>query len=110
MYRLENWCFLKTFKRFYLRSETVSEEKSQGKNENFAALRAATEKREEKKRKEKNFGSRIVGAKATLGCFSSNLLTKQGARSAPKLLWCFFVRAKRARWRRFKKRSKFCTG
>ena len=69
MYRLENWCFLKTFKRFYLRSETVSEEKSQGKNENFAALRAATEKREEKKRKEKDFGSRIVGAKATLGCF-----------------------------------------
>ena len=40
------------FKRFYLRSETVSEEKSQGKNDFFGALRAATTAgRRENKRK-----------------------------------------------------------
>ena len=51
-------------KHFYLRSETVSEEKSQGKNENFGALRAATRTGGEKKQEEKFFDFRIVGPKA----------------------------------------------
>ena len=54
-----------TFKCFYLRSESVSEEKSQGKNENFGALRAATRTGGEKKQEEKFFDFRIVGPKAT---------------------------------------------
>ena len=41
-----------------LRSETVPEEKSQGKNKNFGALRAATRRGEEEKQEEKFFDSR----------------------------------------------------
>ena len=41
--------FVTSFKGLYLRSETVSEEKSQGKNENFGALRAPTQDRGEEK-------------------------------------------------------------
>ena len=39
------------FKCFYLRSEKVSEEKSQGKNEYFGALRAAKKKEEREEKK-----------------------------------------------------------
>ena len=53
-----------------------------GKNENFAALRAATSKEEEEKQEEKFFDFRIVGPKAAEGCFSLHLATYQGAERA----------------------------
>ena len=61
------------------------------KNDFFGALRATIRKEEEEKRKEKNFDSRIVGAKATLGCFSQFLNEKQGARSARNFWGLFFA-------------------
>ena len=58
------------FKRLYLLSETVSDEKSQGKNENFGALRAPTQTGRREKQEEKFFDFRIVGPKPPKGCFS----------------------------------------
>ena len=62
--RFRNSEEISNFKRFYLRSETVSEEKSQGKNDFFGALRAATTAGRRKKQEAKFFDSRIVGPKA----------------------------------------------
>jgi len=64
------------FKRLYLRSETVSDEKSQGKNENFGALRAPAHTGWRKKQEEKFFDFRIVGPKPPEGCFSHKILFK----------------------------------
>ena len=61
-------------KRFYLCSETVSGEKSQGKNHFFGALRAATRAGRKEKQEEKFFDSHIVGPKAAERCFSSKLM------------------------------------
>ena len=68
------------FKRLYLRSETVSDEKSQGKNENFGALRAPAQTGRRKKQEEKFFDFRIVGPKPPKGCFSSQTVFKTRAR------------------------------
>ena len=90
MYRLEIWCFFRTFKRFYLRSETVSEEKSQGKNENFAALRAATEKREEKKKKGKEFWFSYRRSESYLRVFSLKFAYKTRRAERAKFFGVFF--------------------
>ena len=71
--RFRNSEQISIFKRFYLRSETVSEEKSQGKNDFFGALRAATTAGRRKKQEEEFFDSRIVGPKAAEGCFVTKL-------------------------------------
>ena len=64
------------FKRLYLLWETVSDEKSQGKNENFGALRAPTQTGRRKKQEEKFFDFRIVGPKPPKGCFSRQIAFK----------------------------------
>ena len=77
------------FKRLYLLWETVSDEKSQGKNENFGALRAPTQTGRRKKQEEKFFVFRIVGPKAAEGCFSLNLLQNKARGARGKFLGCF---------------------
>ena len=64
------------FKRLYLLWETVSDEKSQGKNENFGALRAPTQTGRREKQEEKFFDFRIVGPKAAEGCFFAKFGSK----------------------------------
>ena len=59
----------KTSKRFYLHPENIPEGKSQGKTF-FRRAARGDKKRGGRTKKENFFGSRIVGAKATLGCFS----------------------------------------
>ena len=96
------------FKWFYLRSETVSEEKSQGKNDVFGALRAATTAGRREKQEEKFFDSRIVGPKAAERCFSSKIEVKTRRAERAQNFWVFFMRAKRACYQRVEKRFKKC--
>ena len=74
------------FKRLYLRSETVSDEKSQGKNENFGALRAPAQTGRRKKQEEKFFDFRIVGPKPPEGCFSHQIASKARRAERAKFL------------------------
>ena len=79
------------FKRLYLRSETVSDEKSQGKNENFGALRAPAQTGR-RKNKRKSFLIFVSSdQKPQKGAFRPNLRRKQGARSAREILRCFYA-------------------
>ena len=78
------------FKRLYLLWETVPDEKSQGKNEKFGALRAPTQTRRRKKQEENFFDFRIVGPKPQKGVFRNKRRSKEGARSARKIFMCFY--------------------
>ena len=88
------------FKCLYLRSETVSDEKSQGKNENFGALRAPAQTGRRKKQEEKFFDFRIVGPKPPEGCFSHQIASKARRAERAKNFGVFFP----------KKQSQKCTG
>ena len=88
--RFRNSEEISIFKRFYLRSETVSEEKSQGKNDFFGALRAATTAGRRKKQEEKFFDSRIVGPKAAERCFSSKVEVKTRRAERAQNFWGVF--------------------
>ena len=106
--RFRNSEEISNFKRFYLRSETVSEEKSQGKNDFFGALRAATTAGR-RKNKRKSFLILVSSdRKPQKGVFLAKLRYKQGARSARKIFGVFFMRAKRACYQRVEKRFKKC--
>ena len=76
---------------FYLRSETVSEEKTQDKNDFFGALRSATTAGRRKKQEEKFFDSRIVGPKAAERCFSSKLEVKTRRGERAQFFWGYIA-------------------
>ena len=89
----ENSPKFSTFKRFYLRSETVSEEKSQGKNENFGALRAATRAGGEKKTGGKVFWFSYRRTESRIRVFFDGFAWKP---RRAEHFQTVFVRAKRA--------------